>query len=182
MVPRLASIRDECVWKITFQLLDTLTARNVLTPPSSPDTTTHADDADTVASGSSLWDESKVVILQSIDAIPSDILVSKIIHLSSFSSVWETLVTHIRDAFLLDSCAVSAPALRCLEPALKLLLLLPCYLMLRHFDPLWWRFGKRHGSSARRWARWWFGAPASLHSMCMPWRRSRRRVWSFLWM
>jgi hypothetical protein len=39
---------------------------------------------------------------------------SRIIHLPSFGSVWETFVTHIRDAFLLDSRAVSAPALPCL--------------------------------------------------------------------
>jgi len=42
-----------------------------------------------------------------------------LVHLSPFGAVWETLVTHIRDAFLLDSRAVSAPALRCLERALK---------------------------------------------------------------
>ena len=37
----------------------------------------------------------------------------------SFCAVWETFVTYIREAFLLDSRAVSAPALRCLERALK---------------------------------------------------------------
>ncbi len=41
------------------------------------------------------------------------------VHLSSFAAAWETFVTHIRDAFLLESRAVSAPALRCLERALK---------------------------------------------------------------
>jgi hypothetical protein len=113
------------VWKVTFPLLDTLSPhvrRNALTPPSSPDTATHTDDMDTPASdssSSSSWDESKVVALQSIGAIMSDFLMSKIIHLPSFSAVWETFVTHIRDAFLLDSRAVSAPALRCLERALK---------------------------------------------------------------
>src|SRR5260221_2843115 len=40
-------------------------------------------------------------------------------HLPSFAAAWETFVTHIRDAFLLDGRAVSAPALRCLERALK---------------------------------------------------------------
>ena len=116
---------DECVWKVTFPLLDTLSPhvrRNALTPPSSPDTATHTDDVDTLASDSSSassWDDSKVVALQSIGAIMSDFLMSKIIHLPSFAAVWETFVTHIRDAFLLDSRAVSAPALRCLERALK---------------------------------------------------------------
>jgi hypothetical protein len=116
---------DECVWKVTFPLLDTLSPhvrKNVLTPPSSPETSIHTDDVDTPASDSlspSSWDESKVVALQSIGAILSDFLVSKIIHLPSFGAVWETFVTHIRDAFLLDSRAVSAPALRCLERALR---------------------------------------------------------------
>jgi len=45
--------------------------------------------------------------------------VSKIMHLPSFAAAWETFVTPIRDAFLLDGHAVSAPALRCLERALK---------------------------------------------------------------
>ena len=113
---------DECVWKVTFPLLDSLSPhvrRNALTPPSSPDTPAYSDDVDTLALDSSSWDESKVVALQSIGAILSDFLVSKIIHLPSFGAVWETFVTHIRDAFLLDSRAVSAPALRCLERVLK---------------------------------------------------------------
>ena len=116
---------DECVWKVTFPLLDTFSPhvrQNALTPPSSPDTATHTDDGDTLASdlsSSSSWDESKVVALQSIGAIMSDFLVSKIIYLPSFAAVWDTFVTHIRDAFLLDSRAVSTPALRCLERALK---------------------------------------------------------------
>jgi len=46
--------------------------------PSSPDNATHGD-------------ESKVVARQSIGVM------SKIIHLSSFGTVWETSVTHIRD-------------------------------------------------------------------------------------
>ena len=116
---------DECVWKVTFPLLDALSPhvrRNALTPPSSPDASPHTDHVDTPtsdSSSSSSWDESKVVALQSIGAIMSDFLMSKIIHLPSFGAVWETFVTHIRDAFLLDSRAVSAPALRCLERALK---------------------------------------------------------------
>ena len=112
---------DECVWKVTFPLLDKLSPHihaNPLTPPSSPDTTTAAD-ADKPPLDSSSWDESKVVALQSIGAILNDFLVSKIMHLPSFAAAWETFVTHIRDAFLLDGRTVSAPALRCLERALK---------------------------------------------------------------
>ena len=121
---------DECVWKVTFPLLDKLSLhmhRNALTPPSSPDATatvpdrdnTLAPDSPSSSSSSSSWDESKVVALQSIGAIMNDFLVSKIMRLSSFAAAWDTFVTHIRDAFLLDGRAVSAPALRCLERALK---------------------------------------------------------------
>jgi C-terminal region of Mon2 protein len=120
---------DECVWKVTFPLLDALSPhvqQNALTPPSSPPDSTQsglslsaAMAADTPATPNSAWDESKVVALQSIGSIMNDFLVSKIIQLPSFVAAWETFVTHIRDAFLLDSRAVSAPALRCLERALK---------------------------------------------------------------
>ncbi|KAH9955055.1 hypothetical protein BC827DRAFT_1262095 [Russula dissimulans] len=106
---------DECIWKVTFPLPDMLSprvGRNVLTPPSSPDTPASATTVPVVADGdmptldsSSSWDKSKVVALQSMGSILNDFL--------------ETFVTHIRDAFLLDSCAISAPALRCLERALK---------------------------------------------------------------
>ena len=60
-----------------------------------------------------------MVALQSIGTILNDFLVSKVMDLPSFAAAWEALVTHIRDAFLLDGRAVSAPALRCLERALK---------------------------------------------------------------
>jgi hypothetical protein len=48
-----------------------------------------------------------------------DFLTLNTIHLPSFGAVRGTLITHIRDAFLLDSRAVNAPAFRCLERALK---------------------------------------------------------------
>lgn len=115
---------DECVWKVTFPLLDKLSPHvhaNPLTPPSSPDSTiaSPADANKRQDASSSSWDDSKVVALQSIGAIMNDFLVSKVMHLPSFAAAWETFVTHIRDAFLLDGRAVSAPALRCLERALK---------------------------------------------------------------
>jgi hypothetical protein len=113
---------DECLWKVTFSLLDTLSpqaserahAPIIARHRNSPTTGLASD-----SSSSSSRDESKVFALQSIDAIMSDFLMSKIIHLPSFGAVRETFVTLIRDAFLLDCCAVSAPALRCLERALK---------------------------------------------------------------
>ena len=72
-----------------------------------------------MAADVSLWDDSKVVALQSTGAILSDFLVEKIMRLTSFAAAWDMFVMHIRDAFLLDGHAVSAPALRCLNRALK---------------------------------------------------------------
>jgi C-terminal region of Mon2 protein len=87
---------DECIWKVTFPLPDMLSprvGRNVLTPPSSPDTPASATTVPVVADGdmptldsSSSWDESKVVALQSMGSILNDFLVSKIIHLPSFGA------------------------------------------------------------------------------------------------
>ncbi|KAI0048499.1 hypothetical protein FA95DRAFT_1517415 [Auriscalpium vulgare] len=115
---------DECVWKVTFPLLDALTAavrHNAISPSPSLDPSSSAAAASPVSprAEATSWDESKVVALQSVGAIFSDFLVSKIMHLASFGRVWETFVEHIRDAFLLDSRAISAPALRCLEKALR---------------------------------------------------------------
>jgi hypothetical protein len=114
---------DECVWKVTFPLLDTLSPyvrQNSITPPSTPEPSKSTATSPKIATvPDSSWDESKVVALQSIGSILNDYLVSKIILLPSFAEAWETFVTHICDAFLLDSRAVSAPALRCLERALK---------------------------------------------------------------
>jgi len=60
----------------------------------------------------------KVVALQSILAILNAFSCRRLCT-HSFAAAWETFVTHIQDAFLLDERAVSAPALRCLERALK---------------------------------------------------------------
>jgi hypothetical protein len=67
----------------------------------------------------SLWDDSKVVTLQSTGAILSDFLMEKIMQLTSFATAWDMFVMHIRDTFLLDGRTVSAPALCCLNRALK---------------------------------------------------------------
>ena len=57
-------------------------------------------------------------MLQSILAILNAFSCRKL-YTHSFAAAWETFVTHIRDTFLLDEQAVSAPALHCLERALK---------------------------------------------------------------
>ena len=66
-----------------------------------------------------LWDDSKVVTLQSTGTILSDFLVEKIMQLTSFTTAWDMFVMHICNAFLLNGRAVSAPALCCLNHALK---------------------------------------------------------------
>jgi len=66
-----------------------------------------------------LWDDSKIVALQSTSAILSDFLMEKIMQLTSFAAAWDMFVMHIRDAFLLNGHAISAPALHCLNHALK---------------------------------------------------------------
>lgn len=120
---------DECIWKVTFPLIDSLTAairqqgQGPLSP--SPSTPTAADYSSLNTMGQdpaiadAAWDESKVVALQSVGSIFHDFLVSKIMRLESFPKAWDVFVMHIRDSFLLDNRIITAPALRCLEKALK---------------------------------------------------------------
>ncbi|KAF5376426.1 hypothetical protein D9615_008633 [Tricholomella constricta] len=100
---------DQCIWKVTFPLLDSLTTeiRHL--------SNTRATDA----SPTQAWDESKILALQSIGSIFHDFLTPKIMQLHSFSKAWDVFVTHIQDSVLLDSRAISAPAMRCLEKAVK---------------------------------------------------------------
>lgn len=101
---------DECVWKVTFPLLDAITASSrqaAGTPPADG------------AAPDGQWDESKVLALQSIGAIFQDFLASKIMHLESFKRAWEVFVGHIEDSWLNDNRSISAPALRCLDKAVK---------------------------------------------------------------
>jgi hypothetical protein len=71
-----------------------------------PDTTTMTADMETNATpvvvDTSLWDDSKVIALQSIGAILSDFLVEKIMWLSWFATAWDMFVMHICNAFLLN--------------------------------------------------------------------------------
>ena len=112
---------EECIWKVTFPLLDSLTAsiRHSSTISPSPSSSSFETSQFDVSTPEQAWDESKVVALQSIGSIFHDFLVSKVMHLSSFSKAWEVFVMHIRDSFLLDNRIISAPALRCLEKTLK---------------------------------------------------------------
>ena len=73
-------------------------------------------------------------------------------HLPSFTVAWETFVTHIQDAFLLDGRAVSAPALHCLERALKVVA--AAGLSTEDLRPSLVEIWKGRGISARRWVLW----------------------------
>ncbi|KAF8639344.1 hypothetical protein AX17_001563 [Amanita inopinata Kibby_2008] len=101
---------DQCIWRVAFPLLDALTAeiRRHASLPGPVD-----------ASVGAAWDESKILAMQSIGAIFHDFLVSNVMPLESFPSAWNTFVNHVQDSVLLDNRPISAPALRCLEKAIK---------------------------------------------------------------
>ncbi|TFK51181.1 hypothetical protein OE88DRAFT_1807990 [Heliocybe sulcata] len=105
---------DECIWKVTFPLLDSITAAMRQTG-----TAVQSASGDPAVPVGQAWNESKVLALQSIGSIFSEFLTSKIMHLESFSKVWDVFVNHIQDAVLFDDRTTSAPALRCLEKAVK---------------------------------------------------------------
>ncbi|THH10921.1 hypothetical protein EW145_g989 [Phellinidium pouzarii] len=110
---------DECIWKVTFPLLDSITSIMKQLPPSLPNAVESATALGLTPDANQAWDESKTLALQSIGSIFSDFLISKVIQLESFGRVWDTFVGHIQNAFLFDSAASCTAALRCLEKALK---------------------------------------------------------------
>ncbi|KAH6905130.1 hypothetical protein BKA70DRAFT_1293490 [Coprinopsis sp. MPI-PUGE-AT-0042] len=99
---------DQCIWKITFTVLDAITSQ-IQEQTSAP-----SDE-----SVSKAWDDSKILALQSVGSIFSDFLISKIMLLDSFTDAWDAFVTRVQDAVLADNRPISAPALRCLEKAIK---------------------------------------------------------------
>lgn len=104
---------DQCIWKVTFPLLESLTSEIRACMAVSP-----AQDS-TLPRPEHAWDESKTLALNSIGSIFHDFLALKIIHLASFKNAWDVFVTHIQESVLLDNRTISAPALRCLEKAVK---------------------------------------------------------------
>ena len=112
---------DECLWKVTFPLLDSLTETiKELASASLPSAgTPTACTAGLTPDVGKAWDESKTLALQSIGSIFHDFLTNKIIHLSSFEKVWDTFVIHIQNSFMFDSAVTCTASLRCLEKALK---------------------------------------------------------------
>jgi len=108
---------DECIWKVTFPLLDSITTEIRHIAASSSVQTPATETAGT--SDEQAWDESKTLALQSIGSIVNDFLTSKIMHLESFTRTWDVFVNHVQESVLLDNRTISAPALRCLEKAVK---------------------------------------------------------------
>ncbi|KAL7278295.1 hypothetical protein ACG7TL_008271 [Trametes sanguinea] len=105
---------DECIWKVTFPLLDSITAsirRSSAVVSKGEDPATATPDLQ--------WGESKILALQSIGSIFQDFLSTKIMLLDSFTKAWHVFVGHIQDSWLHDNRSITAPALRCLEKATK---------------------------------------------------------------
>ncbi|OJT09170.1 Protein MON2 -like protein [Trametes pubescens] len=103
---------DECIWKVTFPLLDSITA-------SMRRSSAVASEGEAAGAPDLQWDESKILALQSIGSIFQDFLTMKIMQLDSFTRAWEVFVGHIKDSWLHDNRTITAPALRCLEKAIK---------------------------------------------------------------
>ncbi|OJA16091.1 hypothetical protein AZE42_05645 [Rhizopogon vesiculosus] len=109
---------NDCIWKVTFPLLDAISieTRRSASDPGVPLTPGLAGQSPDYA-----WDESKGLALQSIGSIISEFLVSKIMHLDSFSKAWSVFVTHIHDTVSLDRRNLSPPALLCLGKVVRAL-------------------------------------------------------------
>ncbi|KAF9074107.1 hypothetical protein BDP27DRAFT_1399717 [Rhodocollybia butyracea] len=103
---------DECIWKVTFPLIDSLSSeirhRSGLSEP-----------VEGAGSSEQAWDESKILAFNSIGSIFHDFLPSKLVHLESFCKAWDIFVTVVQDSVLLDNRSISTPALRSLEKAIK---------------------------------------------------------------
>ena len=108
---------DQCIWKVTFPLLESITTEIRHNAASSPEPSSES--LTVATSPEQAWDDSKILALQSIGSIFNDFLTSKIMHLDSFSKTWDVFVNHIQESVLLDNRTISAPALRCLEKAIK---------------------------------------------------------------
>ncbi|KAH7886558.1 hypothetical protein F5I97DRAFT_1868110 [Phlebopus sp. FC_14] len=106
---------NDCMWKITFPLLDAI---SVETRRTTPDISV-LPVVPLEASPDQAWDESKSLALQSIGSIIKEFLASKIMRLSSFSDAWKVFVSHIQDTVLLDRRPLSTPALQCLDKAVN---------------------------------------------------------------
>ena len=134
---------DQCIWKVTFPLLESLTVeiRRLMDPNHDHDPAVDQ-----------TWDDSKILALNSIGSIFTDFLVSKIMLLDSFGKAWEVFVGHIEEAMLVDHRIISSPSLRCLEKAIKAAATAEGVLRLRVMEVLErvWQAIDLIGSSATR--------------------------------
>lgn len=106
---------DECIWKVSFPLLDSLTL----------EIRRYASGVGEVEGDEELavvvkaWDDSKILAMNSIGLIFQVFLASAIIKLGSFVKAWDVFVGHVQESVLCDNRPVSAPALKSLEKSIK---------------------------------------------------------------
>ncbi|KAG8763600.1 hypothetical protein FRC11_000859 [Ceratobasidium sp. 423] len=107
---------NECMWKIVFPLMSTLTAAveqalTTLPPEVAPG-------SNYPAPASKAWYETKTLAFQSVASILNDFLVTKIMHLEDYDKGWARFLEVVTDSVLADDRATSTAALRCLEKGL----------------------------------------------------------------
>jgi hypothetical protein len=105
----------ECIWKITFPLLELLTQAVRQIPPSQPHPDSDPSESEVIAA----WDDTKSLAFSSIGSLFSDFLISKIVHLETFVDAWNAFLAHVRDSWVNDNRSITTPALRCLEKGLR---------------------------------------------------------------
>ncbi|EUC64796.1 MON2 peripheral membrane protein, putative, partial [Rhizoctonia solani AG-3 Rhs1AP] len=107
---------NECMWKIVFPLMSTLTTAVgqalAMLSPDVPPVTNYS------APASKTWYETKTLAFQSIASILNDFLVTKIMHLEDYDRGWVRLLEIVTESVLVDDRVTSTAALRCLEKGL----------------------------------------------------------------
>lgn len=107
---------NECMWKIVFPLMSTLTSAVeqslvIMSPVPAPGTSYSVP-------ASKSWYETKTLAFQSIASILNDFLVSKIMDLEDYERAWARFLQIVTDSVLADDRTTSTAALRCLEKGL----------------------------------------------------------------
>ncbi|KAG8975493.1 hypothetical protein FRC05_005562 [Tulasnella sp. 425] len=110
---------DDVIWKVVLPLLDALSISVKESVAAAAAEMEPATPTPVTALSKNPWDESKALTLQSIGAVLSDFLVSKVMYLETFPKAWDAFVHHVTDSALHDVRSVSTASLRCLERGLK---------------------------------------------------------------
>jgi len=118
---------DECVWKVSFPLLESLTEeiKRHRIELGDDDDAEEVEKEEGGGGGDSsgftekAWNESQILALTSLGSIFQDFLESAVIELDSFVEAWDRFVGHVENVVLHDHPIVSAPALRSLEKGIK---------------------------------------------------------------